>query len=104
MTAKRKKTAKATAKPDVKKQKAPAKPPEKLEAADTHSNGLSRNELMLEAKTRSIKNFRILNKQELIEILKDGTTQERASEIVAGAIARWKNGWGTGKPREKTQI
>ena len=104
MTAKRKKTAKAATKPDVRKQKAPAKPPEKLEAADTRSNGPSRNELMLEAKARGIKNFRILNKQELIEVLKDGTTQERSNEILAGAVARWKNGWGTGKPREKTQI
>lgn len=104
MTAKRKKTAKATAKPDVKKQKAPAKPPEKPEATSTSSNGPSRNELMLEAKARGIKNFRILNKQELIEILKDGTTQDRANEIVAGAVSIWKNGWGTGKPREKTQI
>jgi hypothetical protein len=63
MTAKRKKTAKATTKPDVKKQKAPAKPPEKPEVADTRSGGPSRNELMLEAKARRIKNFRILNKQ-----------------------------------------
>ena len=104
MTAKRKKTAKASAKPGVKKPKAPAKPPEKPEAADTRSGEPSRNELMLEAKARGIKNFRILNKQELIEILKDGTTQERTNEIAAGAVARWKNGWGTGKPREKTQV
>ena len=104
MIAKRKKTAKATAKPGVKKPKAPAKPPEKPETTGTRSGGPSRNELMLEAKAKGIKNFRILNKQELIEILKDGTTQERTSEIVAEAIVRWKNGWGTGKPREKTQI
>ena len=104
MTTKRKKTAKVNAKPDVKKPKAPAKPPEKPEATGALSGGPSRNELMLEAKARSIKNFRILNKQELIEILKDGTTQERSNEILAGAVARWKNGWGTGKPREKTQV
>ena len=61
----------------------------------------SRNELMLQAKAKGIKNFRILNKQELAEILKEKTTKERTNEIVAGAVARWKAGWGTSK--QKTQ-
>jgi len=101
MPAKKNKTTKLKAKPGTKKPKAPAKAPEKPETFGARSNGPSRNELMLEAKARGVKNFRILNKQELAEILKDGTTQERANEIVAGAVARWKNGWGTGKRREK---
>ena len=101
MPVKKNKTTKLKAKPGAKKPKASAKAPEKPETAGARSNGPSRNELMLEAKARGIKNFRILNKQELVEILKDETTQERANEIVAGAVARWKNGWGTGKRREK---
>lgn len=106
MPAKKNKTTKPKAKAGAKKPKAPATPakaPEKPETDSARSTGPSRNELMLEAKAKGIKNFRILNKQELVEILKDGTTQERASEIVAGAVTRWKNGWGTGKRREKIQ-
>ncbi len=61
------------------------------------AKGPSRNELMLEAKAKGIKNFRIINKEELIEILKEGTTKERISELVAGAVARWKSTWGEGK-------
>ncbi|MBI5399536.1 hypothetical protein HZB07_02835 [Candidatus Saganbacteria bacterium] len=60
----------------------------------------SRNELMLKAKERGIKNFRVINKQELVEILKEGTTQERINEIVAGAVTRWKAGWGKGKKQK----
>jgi len=57
----------------------------------------ARHELMLKAKAKGIKNFRVINKEELIEILKEGTTHERIEEIVAGAVARWKKGWGTRK-------
>lgn len=85
------------------KAKAPAKPLEKSEGAETRSTGLSRNELMLQAKAKGIKNFRVTNKEELIEILKEGTTQERINEIVSGAVARWKAGWGKGKRKTKTQ-
>ncbi len=84
------------------KAKAPAKPPEKSETGGTRSKGFSRNELMLQAKAKGIKNFRVINKEELVEILKEGTTQERINEIVAGAVARWKAGWGKGK-KQKTQ-
>jgi len=63
--------------------------------------GLSRNALMLQAKAKGIKNFRILNKKELGEVLKEGTTKERINEIVTEAISRWKTGWGTSK--QKTQ-
>jgi hypothetical protein len=61
----------------------------------------SRNELMLKAKERGIKNFRVINKAELIEILKDSTTKERIDEIVSGAVARWKSGWGKNKKETK---
>ncbi|HPM42528.1 MAG TPA: hypothetical protein PLV52_01710 [Candidatus Omnitrophota bacterium] len=103
MPAKKNKTTKSKAKAGAKNPKTPVKAPEKPETTGARSNGPSRNELMLEAKARGIKNFRVLNKQELAEILKDGTTQERANEIVAGAVARWKNGWGAGKRKEKSQ-
>ncbi|MDI6606522.1 MAG: hypothetical protein QME65_05235 [Candidatus Omnitrophota bacterium] len=53
----------------------------------------TRNELMLQAKAKGIKNFRILNKAELEEVLKEVTTQERITEVVNQAIARWKSGW-----------
>lgn len=58
------------------------------------SNGPSRNDLMLEAKGKGIKNFRILNKVELIEILKDETGEDRSQEIIQAAVARWKEGFG----------
>jgi len=54
---------------------------------------------MLQAKTKGIKT-RALNKEELVEILKEGTTQERINEIVTGAVARWKAGWGKGKKQK----
>jgi len=84
------------------KAKAPAKPPEKSETGETRSKGPSRNELMLQAKAKGIKNFRVINREELVEILKEGTTQERINEIVSGAVARWKAGWGKGK-KQKNQ-
>jgi hypothetical protein len=58
---------------------------------------------MLQAKERGIKNFRVINKTELIEILKNGTTKERIDEIVASAVARWKSGWGKGKNKKETK-
>lgn len=79
--------------------KAPGKAPERPKASS--SQGPSRNELMLQAKAKGIKNFRIINKEELVEILKEGTTQERINEIVAGAVARWKTGWGKKKQKSK---
>jgi hypothetical protein len=70
-------------------------------AAETLSKEPTRHELMLKAKERGIKNFRVINKQELVEILKEGTTQERINEIVAGAVARWKAGWGKKKNKKE---
>ena len=64
--------------------------------------GSTRNELMLTAKQRGVKNFRVLNKQELADALKNIGDQKAVDAIVAGAVARWKAGWGKGK-KQKTQ-
>ncbi len=61
--------------------------------------GASRNELMLAAKERGVKNFRVLNKQELSEVLKNIGDQKAVDAIVAGAVARWKSGWGSKKDK-----
>ncbi len=63
--------------------------------------GASRNELMMTAKERGVKNFRVLNKQELTDVLKNIVDQKAVDAIVAGAIARWKSGWGKGKDKTK---
>lgn len=59
--------------------------------------GASRNELMMTAKERGVKNFRVLNKQELTEVLKNIGDQKAVNTIVAGAVTRWKAGWGKRK-------
>ena len=64
-------------------------------------NGESRNDLMLKAKEKGIKNFRILNKEELLHILAKGITKQEIEAIISGAIARWKSGWGKGKKRKE---
>jgi len=84
------------------KAKAPVKPQAKPEPGEARIKQASRNELMLQAKAKGIKNFRVINKEELVEILKEGATQERINEIVSGAVARWKAGWGKGK-KQKNQ-
>jgi len=63
----------------------------------------SRNELMLIAKDRGIKNFRVLNKNELMHILAEGITQQEIDALVAGAVTRWKSGWGKGKVKNKSK-
>ena len=60
----------------------------------------SRNELMLIAKDRGIKNFRILNKNELMHILAEGITQQEIDALVANAVDRWKSGWGSRKVKK----
>ena len=65
--------------------------------------GASRNELMLAAKERGVKNFRVLNKQELTDVLKNIGDQKAVDTIVAGAVARWKSGWGKGKVRNESK-
>jgi hypothetical protein len=63
----------------------------------------TRSALMLQAKDRGVRNFRVLNKEELTQVLADDVTPERINEVVAGAVARWKSGWGKGKSRNKAQ-
>ena len=63
--------------------------------------GPSRNDLMLQAKAKGIKNFRILNREELQTILRmvdaGATEAQLKEEVVDKAVARWKSGWGTKK-------
>ena len=74
----------------IKKQKvAPVQP----EAA------LNRAALMMKAKDRGIKNFRVLNKSELEAVLAEGVTPEQIEKTVSGAVARWKSGWGSKKAK-----
>lgn len=61
------------------------------------ATGSTRNELMLTAKQRGVKNFRVLNKRGLADVLKNIGDQKAVDAIVAGAVARWKAGWGKGK-------
>ena len=65
--------------------------------------GASRNELMLAAKERGVKNFRVLNKQELSDVLKNVGDQKVVDAIVAGAVARWKSGWGKERAKNESQ-
>lgn len=61
--------------------------------------GVSRNELMLAAKESEVKNFRVLNKQELTDVLKNIGDQKAVDAIVANAVSRWKSGWGKRKDK-----
>ena len=63
--------------------------------------GASRNELMMTAKEKGVKNFRVLNKQELTDVLKNIGDQKAVDAIVAGAVARWKTGWGSRKAKNE---
>ncbi len=58
----------------------------------------SRADLMDQVRARGIKNFRVMNKAELAAVL-DEKDQKKIDQIIAGAVARWKSGWGT-KSRE----
>ena len=75
----------------AKKKKAPA-----VKSVKAETEGLSRNQLMEEAKSRGIKNFRVMNKAELTEIV-GGAKSERIETIQKEAVGRWKSGWGTKK-------
>ena len=57
----------------------------------------TRQALMMKAKERGIKNFRVLNKEELGLVLADGVTPEQIDKVISGAVARWKSGWGSKK-------
>ena len=90
---------------NVKKQKAvEVKEPKKVSAETSSPKegivmhaGASRNELMLVVKERGVRNFRVLNKQELTEVLRNISDRKAVDAIVAGAVARWKAGWGKKK-------
>lgn len=56
----------------------------------------SRNHLMDEVRARGIKNFRVMNKAELAEIV-EGAKADRIAEIQKQAVERWKSGWGKEK-------
>ena len=53
-------------------------------------DGPSRQELMGQAKARKIKYFRILSRQELQEVLREGAKTEDVERVIATAIKRWK--------------
>lgn len=61
--------------------------------------GASRNELMLAAKERGVQNFRVLNKRELMDVLKNIGDQKAVDAIAANAVSRWKSGWGKRKDK-----
>lgn len=64
----------------------------KATAPNVETNGgSSRNDLMLEVKSHSIKQFRVMNKAELAEIV-NGATPQRIEEIQKMAVDRWKAG------------
>ena len=65
--------------------------------------GPSRNDLMLQAKAKGIKNFRILNRAELTEVLRSDICTEGISVIVTSAVNRWKSGWGTRKIKDDSK-
>lgn len=81
----------------AKKKKAAAKPAAKVEKVETE--GQSRNQLMETVKLRGIKNFRVMNKAELAEIV-GGARADRVTEIQQQAVARWKAGWGKKKAEQ----
>ena len=83
---------------DVRK-KSTKKVPEKKDAppGNTEEKAGSRAELMTQAQAKGIKNFRILNKEELTAVLYESATPETIKSITSAAKARWKAGWGARK-------
>jgi len=71
--------------------------------ARVEKKGQSRSDLMLQAKERGIKNFRILNKEELMKVLSPDATEETISQVIQGAVTRWKSGWGKKGGRPASQ-
>lgn len=60
----------------------------------------TRSSLMLEAKAKGIKYFRVLNKDELIKVLdmkKSGASDEQIAVITEAAKIRWQAGWSKNK-------
>ena len=63
----------------------------------------TRQTFMMRAKEIGVKNFRVLNKEELKQVLAEGATQEKIDKVVAGAVARWKAGWGTRRNKNESK-
>jgi L-lactate utilization protein LutB len=59
--------------------------------------GASRAQLMDACKQKGVKNYRVINKAEMVDILAHIGDQAYVDRVVAGAVARWKAGWGSGK-------
>jgi len=57
------------------------------------TGGPTRQELMELARSKKLKNFRVMNKEELAEVVKESTSKSRAKEIEETAVKRWKSGW-----------
>ncbi|QGH73046.1 MAG: hypothetical protein [Siphoviridae sp. ctCJE6] len=73
-----------------------AKIREKVAVSVGNNGGPSRNELMLKAKDLGVKNFRVLNKEELAEVVeKVKSDPVRVQNIVSVAVERWRSGWGS---------
>ena len=64
-------------------------------------DGPTRNELMLAVKAKKVANFRVMNKEELAEVLKPGVTPSRIKAIQEGAVKRWKSGWSSKPKKDK---
>ena len=76
----------------IKDKKAPAD--NSSSPKESGASGSTRQELMLQAKEKGVKNFRVLNKQELTDVLANIGDQAKVDAIVSEAVARWKAGWG----------
>ncbi len=80
----------------VKKDKVATTVAEKTkEQAEAKPKKITVKELKAQAKAAGIKNFQVLNREELLKVLAPGVTLPIISEVVTGAVARWKKGWGT---------
>ena len=66
----------------------------KKQKKQTRGIELTRNAMMLQAKERGIKNFRILSKEELTKVLDTSTRPEDRDQLIKDAVARWHSGWG----------
>ena len=79
-----------------------AKVAEKVENPLAQKGGtISRNDLMLRAKELGVKNFRVLNKAELVEVTDPACTPCQRDAVVAQAVARWKSGWAWAKTKQQ---
>lgn len=68
----------------------------KKERTDSSIDGATRNDLMEAVKRLGIKNFRVMNKEELKAIV-NGATGPQIEAIQLAAVTRWKSGWGKKK-------